>query len=176
MMSIKRFILLCFLFFEIFPTKGQITLRNDIDKLRLSAATETNDSARIMILLDMGKYYIDIDNDSSMSFAYKAYLLSLQIKYPYYEAQCLDFMGAVAFRRGNADQSAAFLLKGLKIFEALKDSTFLIVANRNLGESIKVSVILTGLWNIIMLHCILHRGIRAILFFTAGPSWTWVTC
>jgi tetratricopeptide (TPR) repeat protein len=105
----------------------------DTASMRKIISSTTDDSAKMIAHLNLGRFLIDINNDSSMAHAQKAYLLSLKVKSKSYEAQGLDFMGAVELRRGNADQALEFLLKALKLFESLNDSTYLIVTYRNLG-------------------------------------------
>jgi two-component system NtrC family sensor kinase len=105
----------------------------DTVSMRKIISSTADDSSKMIAHLNLGKFLIDVNNDSSMAHAQKAYLLSLQVKSKNYEAQSLDFMGAVALRRGNTDQALEFLLEALKLFESFNDSTFLIVTNRNLG-------------------------------------------
>ena len=105
----------------------------DTVSMRKIISSTADDSSKMIAHLNLGRFLIDINNDSSMAHAQKAYLLSLQVKSKNYEAQSLDFMGAVALRRGNTDQVLEFLLEALKLFESFNDSTFLIVTNRNLG-------------------------------------------
>jgi two-component system, NtrC family, sensor kinase len=104
-----------------------------IDSLRNLTASGIADSVKMKSFLALGQIYIDIDNDTSMLFAQKAYQLSLQNKSEEYQGQCLDFMGAVALRRGNTDLAIDYLMKGLSIFESRKESRYIIVAKRNLA-------------------------------------------
>lgn len=112
-------------------------IRTDTIDAKKAIATSSDDSVKMAAHLGLGRYFIDINNDRSIANAQKAYLISLQIKSKNYEAQCLDFMGAVELRRGNTDLSLGYLLQALDLFQTQKDSTYLIVVNRNLGGVFK---------------------------------------
>src|SRR5664279_5115433 len=116
-----------------FLVKSQDSVYARLGQLISLTKSAKTDSVRMSGFLDLGKFYIDINNDSSIWFARQAYQISLQLKDSFAEAQCLDFLGAVCLRMGNSDQAIEYLLKGKQIFEALGNSTFLIVANRNIG-------------------------------------------
>jgi signal transduction histidine kinase len=119
--------------FLLFYHHSSAQLLADTAVLRQIIISSSDDSSRMDAHLSFGRYYIDNNNDSSLFHAQKAYLLALKQKSVYYEAQCLDFMGAVLLRRGNTDQALDFLLRALKLFQTLKDSAYLIVTNRNIA-------------------------------------------
>ncbi len=132
MISTKRLLITGILLCRLFCVEGQELPRKQLEQFRAMTANP-DDSLKMVGFLTLGKYLIDINNDSAMYFAQKAYLLSVKINSKDYEGQCNDFLGAVALHRGNFDQSLEYLLKALKIFEEQGDSTFLIVCNRNIG-------------------------------------------
>ena len=123
-------LLILLLFFQQYLSAQQLA---DTAVLRRNIIFSSDDSLKMDAHLSFGRYYIDNNNDSSLFHAQKAYLLALKRKSVHYEAQCLDFMGAVLLRRGNTDQALYFLLRALKLFQGLKDSAYLIVTNRNIA-------------------------------------------
>jgi signal transduction histidine kinase len=129
--AMRRFVLLVLLLLSGQYLSAQ--LLPDTGILAQTIMSSSNDSLRMHAHLSLGRYYIDNNNDSSLIHAQKAYLLALKQKSVHYEAQCLDFMGAVLLRRGNTGQALAFLLQALKLFQSLKDSAYLIVTNRNIA-------------------------------------------
>lgn len=118
---------------NVFLVKSQDSFHTRLEQLRSLTTSAKTDSIRMSGFLDLGKFYIDINNDSSIGYARQAYQISLLLKDSFAEAQCLDFMGAVSLRMGNSDQAIDYLLKAKQLFEALGKSTFLIVVNRNIG-------------------------------------------
>jgi two-component system NtrC family sensor kinase len=128
--TIARNIINFILLFTNFHAISQI---RDTTAARKVLATIADDSLKMMAHQTLGRFFIDINNDSSLIHAQQAYLLARKIQSKKYEAQGLDFLGAVLSRRGNADQALGYLLKGRDLFASLNDSTYLIVANRNIA-------------------------------------------
>ena len=118
---------------NVFLLKSQDSLHIILEQLKSLIKSAKTDSVKMSRFLDLGKFYIEVNNDSSIWFALQAYQISLQLKDSFAEAQCLDFLGAVSLRMGNSDQAIDYLLKAKQLFEALGNSTYLIVANRNIG-------------------------------------------
>ena len=129
----KYFLVFIVILGDVFLVKSQDSIYTRLEQLKLQATSAKTDSLKMSGFLDLGKFYIDINNDSSIWYAEQAYQISIRIKDRFAEAQCLDFLGAVSLRMGNSDQALQYLLKGEKIFETIGNSTFQIVANRNIG-------------------------------------------
>jgi signal transduction histidine kinase len=136
MKSTRRLLITGILLCRLFCIKGQELPRRQIEELR-AVTTNPDDSIKMVGFLDLGRYFLDLNNDSAIFYAHKARLLSVQIKSKDFEGQCYDFLGAVELNRGNFDQSIGYLQKAQKIFEDQGDSTGLIVNNVNIGRVYK---------------------------------------
>ena len=124
------------LFGVVFFLLSSLTAQLVTDTLasRKLLASDADDSLKLVAHLDLAKFYIDNNNDSSIVHGQSAFLLAVKIKSKRYEAQSLSFLSSVLLQRGNVDQALDYALKALKLYQSLHDSTFLIVSYRNLGD------------------------------------------
>jgi tetratricopeptide (TPR) repeat protein len=84
-------------------------------------------------LLPLSYFYLEINLDSSMKYAQRAYQLSLEKNTPELEAWALNMTGAILWRSGNTDKSLESLLRALKMFEEQNDSSGLSTVYISLG-------------------------------------------
>src|SRR5688572_12461468 len=98
-----------------------------------SLKKELYDNNHMATLLPLSYFYLEINLDSSMKYAQRAYQLSLEKNMPELEAWALNMIGAILWRGGNTDKSLESLLRALEMFEKQNDSSGLSTAYISLG-------------------------------------------
>lgn len=98
------------------PALGQGRMET-LDSLRNISLHASNDTTRMVAMLQLASAYAEIDPDSSFNFARKALSITEKLQYPLEKAASLHEMGYAQNNLGNYSRALQYLLEALKITE-----------------------------------------------------------
>jgi two-component system NtrC family sensor kinase len=108
---------------------------SNVDSLKKLLKSDVDNSERFETMNEISFFYLETNLDSSMAYAEQAYQLSLQSSSAKIQADGLERMGTILWRRGNTATSIELLLESLHIAEGLKDSLRLSTLYFDLGNA-----------------------------------------
>jgi signal transduction histidine kinase len=107
----------------------------EIDSLRQVLAGATSDSARVMILLDLGYVYEFSDQDSAIAIYDRASNISKNAGFTIGQAKATQYKGIVYTDKGDYLQSILQYNKALKLYQSIANDNGIATTYNNLGNS-----------------------------------------
>ncbi len=130
-MNNYKIILVVILFFTTLDGYSQNT--KQIDSLKALINTKNNDTTAVNHLLDIASTLIKSNPDSSMTYAYKAIVLSEKLSFKRGLAYAYKNMGLAHYYKGEYSYALIFWNKSLALFEEIDDKTGISNLLNNLG-------------------------------------------
>ncbi|HCW07223.1 MAG TPA: hypothetical protein DGG95_07660, partial [Cytophagales bacterium] len=94
---------------------GISQIRTEIDSLHHKLENADQDTSRVILMTDLGYWYLSINPDSSMMFGNRALVLAQQIKYLRGQARSLATLGNTTRFLGDIPKGMELLFDGLQI-------------------------------------------------------------
>jgi hypothetical protein len=91
--------------------------QNQFDSLQTVLKKATNDTIRMEVYRDFGRYYSEVKKDSALHFIELQLLLARKLGQKLWEADALDVSGYMLWNLGNYPRALQHLLQGMKIAE-----------------------------------------------------------
>ena len=91
--------------------------RNQIDSLQNVLKHTTNDTLRMKIALNLGKFFNEVQRDSGIYYADHSLMLAKKLQLKLEQAEAYEVGGYVLIQLGNYTKSLQYLLTGTKIAE-----------------------------------------------------------
>lgn len=111
----------------------------EIDSLRSTLTNFTNiDTNQIKVLIRLSSRFYNINVDSALKYAQKAYSLSNSINYGYGKAKTLNLLGACYFKKSDYPKAVDYFKKSLTINDSLNNKPGLANTYNNIGASYKI--------------------------------------
>ena len=91
--------------------------QNQFDSLQKVLKRATNDTIRMEVYRDLGRYYSELKKDSALYFIEQQLLLARKLGQKLWEADALDVSGYMLWNLGNYPLALQHLLQGIKTAE-----------------------------------------------------------
>ncbi len=114
-----------------FITLGQTT--NGIDSLYNKLASSSEDTSKIDLYLEIGKYYQNSIPDSAASYFKKGLELSQDINATQRMGIALNKLGTINFFKADYDSAVYYYNRAIKIFELLENKKQIAKSTKNIG-------------------------------------------
>ena len=89
--------------------------------LSAQLSKQTNDTARVLLLIELSRALQALRPDSSLVYARQGLDLAQKTGYKKGEADCLNRLGVLSWRNGKYDNALSYLLGSLKLRETIND-------------------------------------------------------
>ncbi len=94
---------------------------NYVDSAKLSLSKANDDTAKVLLLIELSSDYLVYQADTSISYAQRAISLARQLNYKKGEAQGMWIYGYALWIAGNYDKAIEVALKALDLYKGLQD-------------------------------------------------------
>src|SRR6266536_2118526 len=116
-------IILALQFFSLVEAQEYLS---NLDSSKLLLSKTKNDTAKVLLLADLGLTYALFKVDTGIGYAQKAISLARQLNYKKGEAAGMSSYGWAFWASGNYDKAAEMALKSLNLYKSLQDHEMIV--------------------------------------------------
>jgi len=116
-------IILALQFFSLVEAQEYLS---NLDSSKLLLSKTKNDTAKVLLLADLGLTYALFQVDTGIGYAQKAISLARQLNYKKGEAAGMSSYGWAFWASGNYDKAAEMALKSLNLYKSLQDHEMIV--------------------------------------------------